>query len=268
MTDNDSLFFREMGQGPGLLILHGFLGLSDHWVPLGKYLSQRFRVIIPDLRNHGRSPHSEAFSWDEMQADVLTLLNRLGLSRVSTIGHSMGGRLAMHLALDYPQCIENLQVVDISPMGLPEHCSHQNLIRVMMNLDLAAFNRLSEVSAVLSDALPDERWVQFCLKNIRISSSGTMAWKPNLKVLRNAWPALAEPLLADHTFPGPVLFLKGEDSHYLQTAELPGIRKLFPEAEMLTIPKAGHWIHADNPPEFYNATIKFLTRGGNLTRPD
>lgn len=259
MQQPEPLFFHEMGDGPALLILHGFLGVSDHWVGLGRQFARNFRVIIPDLRNHGRSPWSSRFCWNEMADDILGLIDSLDLSEVSIIGHSMGGRLAMRFALACPQRIARLEVVDIFPFSLPADTTNTRLLRLMHGMDLSRYGAISETRNDLSIALQEEKWVQFCQKNIRSLAPGRLAWKPNLQVLSDALPQLGEPLPTAHRFSKPTLFLRGQHSPYCPEDAWPAVKNIFQNALLQTVPEAGHWIHYDNPTEFLTTSVAFLT---------
>lgn len=254
------LFYRELGPkgNPPLMILHGFLGMSDNWMSFGKRMAGKFHVVIPDLRNHGLSAHSDFFGFDEMKADLLTLMDSLNLDNVNILGHSMGGRLSMMLAVSDPARISSLLVADMSPFHLPEDTSHLELLKIMQEIHLPDFGTLNEIEHTLRKSIEEDRLVLFCLKNIRRSTEGYYDWKPNVEILaEQAWK-LKMTVPEGRPFPGRVKFIAGGRSPYFSAEEWPDILKIFPKAEYKIIEGAGHWVHVDSPDIFYEETIKFL----------
>jgi esterase len=253
-----NLFFTRLGQGPPLFILHGFLGMSDNWNSIGKKLSEKFCVYLIDARNHGRSPHSNSFGYGEMVNDLVDLINEEKIDHLSLIGHSMGGKTAMWLACAYPQLIDNLVIVDISPTGKMKDSEQMRLLDVMRTFEPACFRTFSELETAFKPMIKSWRLRSFVLKNIRRSAEGIFSWKPNIPVLYSNADKLLQDVACNHSFDGPVLFVKGELSSYLQLSDLPVVRNCFPKAEMIEIKGAGHWVHADKPEEFLMAVYNFL----------
>lgn len=252
------LFFRSIGSGNPLIILHGLFGVSDNWVTLGRQFSERFHVIIPDLRNHGRSPHSHLFDFSSMEQDVLELIEEETSGKVILMGHSLGGRIAVNLALHYPAFFRKLVIVDISLRKYPPQREHLDLIEAMQSLDLTNLRSRSEIEKLLRERIPSVKLRQFLLKNVYWRERGQLAWRLNLPVISKSLPAIFEGGIAPGTFTGPTLFIRGERSPYIRDADLKAIHEKFPGATVRTIEGATHWVHADNPGEFYRVVTPFL----------
>jgi esterase len=234
------LFARQTGAGDPVLILHGLLGSSDNWTAVARDLAQSHTVFSLDLRNHGRSFHSDLFDYPAMADDVLAFIDQQNLDNPSMIGHSMGGKTAMQFAYRYPERLDKLVVVDIAPKAYPPH----NLMTVdaLLNLDLAAVSRLSHADAQLQKAIPDKSERLSHLKNLKRSADGAYHWQVNLKTIRNNY-ALISGAVDRGSYPNPCLFIRGVHSDYIQDADWEDILDCFPQAELITIPNAGHWVH-------------------------
>ena len=246
-----------LGEGTPLLILHGFLGMSDNWKTLGKkYAEQGFQVHLMDQRNHGRSFHSESFDYTLLSTDVKNYMEYKGLSKASIIGHSMGGKTAMQFAVTYPYMLEKLVIADIAPKYYPPH--HQEIINALKTLDFTQIKTRSEADKKLAESLNDFGIRQFLLKNLYWVDKGQLGLRMNLKVLQGKMEEIGENISGTATFNGPTLFLKGSRSEYIHANDSSIIRKHFPKASIATIPNAGHWLHAENPTAFFEETLKFL----------
>lgn len=254
-------FFRSFGSGPAFLVLHGLFGVSDNWVTFGKRIASDFRVIIPDLRNHGQSPHSNHFDFPAMEEDILELIEEeVPIEKVLLMGHSLGGRLAVNIALHHPELIRKLVVVDISLRKYPPRREHLELIGAMRSVDLSAVRSRQEVEEHLKERVPNQRLRQFLQKSIYWQDRNRLGWRLNLPVISENLPALFESSDLSGTFRGPVLFIRGGRSDYISDNDQPGIKEKFPDAELVTIPSAGHWVHADAPGEFFTVVSSFLKR--------
>ncbi len=247
--------------GPApLLVLHGLLGSQRNWQGHGKALARGRRVYLVDLRNHGHSPWSDVMHYPAMAADVASLIETEGLQRVALLGHSMGGKVAMTLALDRPALVERLIVADIAPLAYAHDFSLE--LDAMRDLDLAAIDRRATADAAMAPAITDPGVRQFLLQNLDFDEAGTPRWRPNLDVLRRAmknltgWPGDGEE--GRQPFAGPVLALRGERSPYVDAAGIAALRALFPAVEIVTIPAAGHWLHVEAPRPFLEAVQRFL----------
>jgi esterase len=238
-----------------LVLLHGLFGSWDNFQGEMKAFSARFRVIAPDLRNHGRSPHSDEFSYAALAADVEDLLRRQGIASARLVGHSMGGKAAMHLALHRPALVDKLAVVDIAPRAYARH--HDEIFGALLSLDLAAFSSRTGVVDALAARIPSLTVRQFLAKNLS-SESGRLRWRIPLEVLHDRYEETLKPQDGP-PFGKPALFLRGEKSDYVRGEDASEIRRLFPNARLAAIPQAGHWVHAENPAAFQEALLDFLT---------
>lgn len=244
------------GEGAPLIILHGLLGSLDNWQNISRRLAEIFRVCALDLRNHGRSPHSEAFNYDAMTDDLLEFLDAQQIRRTRLMGHSMGGKTAMYFTLKHPERVEKLVVVDIAPRAYPP--SHLPIFDALLSLDLGAFRERGEIDRELAAKIPEAAVRQFLLKNLTRNEQGGFRWKPNLPAIRKNYDSLNDEIKTNRTFDGPTLFIKGGKSDYINESGRAMIQKLFPNATLSSIPQAGHWVHADAANEFVKSVENFL----------
>ncbi|MCF8715368.1 alpha/beta fold hydrolase [Joostella atrarenae] len=248
---------KIIGSGEPLLILHGFLGMSDNWKTLGKkYADEGFEVHLLDLRNHGKSFHSDDFSYELMVEDVVKYTTSKNLSQVNIIGHSMGGKVAMLLAVSHPDVVKRLLIADIAPKYYPPH--HQTIINGLKSLDFNKITTRTEADEALSNYINDWGTRQFLLKNLYWKTKDKLAFRFNLPVLENAQEEIGETLPAQKTFDGKTLFLRGSKSEYISPNDKDLIKTHFPIANLETIDNAGHWLHAENPKQFFEKSISFL----------
>ena len=272
------LHYREYGAGPPLVILHGLLGSSGNWHTLASTVfGERFRVLAVDLRNHGRSPHTEAISYELLVEDLTEFLDAQGIERTHLLGHSLGGKVAMAFALEHPERVDCLVVADMAPRAYPPN--HQYILDALRAVDPASHGSRSDVDAALAEHISAAPVRQFLLKNLaRDAGSGQYRWQMNLKTLYRDYDRLNEAIRADGAigddespeasgavgasaaFTGPALFVRGAHSDYVQDSDEENIRRLFPSAEITTIPGAGHWVHADAPQALGEAVTAFLQR--------
>ena len=252
------LFFRHMGQGNPVVILHGLLGLSDNWVTFGRQLASDFEVIIPDLRNHGQSPHDPVFNFHVLVEDLNELIKDLGLKKINLIGHSLGGKTAMLFALKYPGLLEKLVIVDIAPGKYPTNLEHQMLIDAMLKVDFSSVRSRSDADRQLELNVHSLKLRQFILKNIYWKDKDTLGWRLNLPVLKGSLLFIVEEVRSDSQFMKPVLLVRGGLSDYVTDADLSQMQNFFPRTLVKTIANASHWVHADAPGEFYTIVHEFL----------
>jgi pimeloyl-ACP methyl ester carboxylesterase len=250
------LFYRQYGQGEPLLILHGLFGASDNWHTIATQLAEQFHVIVPDLRNHGQSPHSGEMNYPVMAADVAELLDTLGLPSAIILGHSMGGKVAMQLALTRPSLVQKLIVADMSPRGYTP--LHNEIIAALAALSLESFSSRTEIEEALAGPIPSLNLRRFLLKNLGRAADGTFLWKMNLLAIDKSYPLLRAAVSGSAPYTGPALFIRGAKSEYIRATGEPAIPELFPRAEVHTIADAGHWLHADNPGGFLQIVREFL----------
>jgi esterase len=256
---NMELFSREFGAGEPVLILHGLFGFSDNWQTIAKGLSEQHLVLTPDLRNHGQSPHFPTHSYPEMAEDIRAFMEEHWMFSASVIGHSMGGKVAMQLALQYPDMVERLVVVDIDP-GKAED-NHASIFHALLGMDLSKMASRKAAEAYLSTHIKDPGTLQFLLKNITRAENGTYTWKMNLSVLWTHYQDILAPVFGA-PFEKPTLFIRGSRSDYIKHEETTLIKSLFPQAEIVTIEDAGHWGHADKPNELLAVLKAWLAQGG------
>ncbi len=254
------LFYREFSpeKPQTMIILHGLFGMSDNWVSIAKHFSNRFHVIIPDLRNHGNSPHTDEFGYPEMSEDILNIMEEKKIHSATIIGHSMGGKLAMNLACFFPQIIDKLIVVDINLSESESREIHSVIFEIIANTDLKKFKTFSEIQRYLENKIDQSRIVLFVMKNIKRHENEGFIWKLNYLALFNNLHKIMEELKPMHNFIKPALFIKGGESDYISNADFIEIKKYFPLASLETIAGASHWVHADKPKEFQNVIDKFL----------
>lgn len=239
-----------------LLILHGLLGSARNWGGVVKTLAEGRRVLALDLPNHGASPWTEVMDYPFMAREVAAAIEHLG-GRAAVMGHSMGGKAAMTLALTRPELVERLVVVDIAPVSYTH--TFAPYIKAMRGVPLAEMSSRGEVEAALAPSIPDRGVRAFLMQNLE-GGAGGYRWRPNLAVLgAHMDDILAFPAFSEGTrYEGATLFVAGETSDYIRPAHQDVIEALFPRAEMAEVPKAGHWVHADNPAGFMAAIRPFL----------
>lgn len=252
------LFHRSYGEGHALVILHGLLGSSGNWHSLAsRVFSQRYRVITFDLRNHGRSPHYEDFSYDVMADDLLELMDDLGLESAHLLGHSVGGKTAMHFALLHSDRVDALVVADIAPVDYPH--LHEETLNALRGMDLSEYSSREEIDEAMKSSFPDPALREFLLKGVK-RRKGRFSWMFHLEAITNGYGSLQEAVLGWQPFEGSTLFIRGGQSDYVLEEHIISIRTLFPYAEIETIEEAGHWIHADAPDAFGEIVMDFLSR--------
>ena len=266
------LFYQQYSDaGRPLLITHGLFGSQSNWGWHCKRLAERFAVYGVDLRNHGQSPHGEDMSYPAMARDMLALLDHLQLERCSILGHSMGGKVAMQLALLEPERVERMVVVDIAPTDYPEGNSgeHLHIIEAMERLDLAKLKSRTEAEELLAPDIPDEPTRKFIVTNLLRGEDGMsksseppgFRWRLNIAVIRDAYDALRvkpQDINGKAPIKNPVLFVRGADSGYIRERNEAEIVALFPEARIETIENAGHWVHAQQPEALLKTVTEFL----------
>jgi len=252
------------GSGRPLVILHGLFGSAQNWRTMAQKLAApnltaERPVFTLDLRNHGRSPWADAMDYPAMAADVAAWITAHGLERPVLLGHSMGGKTAMTLALREPERLGGLIVVDIAPVAYRH--DHHGYVQALRALDLNTLERRAEADPALAPAIPDAATRQFLLQNL-VSHEGRLVWRLNLAAIAQAMDALTgfPPELEDLSWHGPTLFIAGDRSDYLEPAAWDEIEPRFPAARLTLIPGAGHRVHADQPGFFFSAVVDFLAR--------
>lgn len=246
-----------IGRGKPMLILHGFLGMGDNWKTLGKQFSALgFQVHLIDQRNHGRSFHSKNFNYDVMANDLEVYCEFHELKAIILLGHSMGGKTAMMFAAQQPNLVSKLIVADIAPKFYPIH--HDDILNGLSELNFDTLNTRKEADQILSAYVPDIGTRQFLLKNLYWVTPGRLGMRINLEVLKTHVAEVGEALPEQLSFEKATLFLRGDKSEYISTEDESSIRTQFPLSKIETISNAGHWLHAENPREFYSVVERFI----------
>ena len=257
MHEPIDLHFSYQGQGPALLILHGLYGSGSNWNSHAKWLAERFTVILADLRNHGRSPHHPDMSYPAQAADLAALLDRLQLESALVLGHSMGGKAAMTLALQYPERVRALIAADIAPVAYRH--DHGEIIEALRRLDLQGLRSREDADAALAADISTGMVRQFLLTNLQRGPEG-YSWRIPLDILADQLPLIEGFPSIEGRYEGPALFVHGTASDYLTAESEPAVRKHFPAAEIAPITGAGHWLHVEKPESFADTLRAFLDR--------
>ena len=252
------LHFKESGQGRPVILLHGMFGSLDNWHTIGLRLSEDFHVFALDQRNHGQSPHSPDMEYPLMAADVDRFLATRGLERALVIGHSMGGKTAMQLALHFPHRVEKLVVGRHGARAYAP--AHDKIFAALLALDLARFQDRTQMESALAPEIPDQVLRRFLLKNLGRNGSAGFYWKINLRGIAENYWRLREPVVGKGPYTGPVLFIRGGKSDYLTPEdEPPHCANGFRRRKSRPLPGQGHWIHAEQPEEFLRLVLGFLS---------
>ncbi len=253
------LHYKEFGQGPPLVILHGLFGMLDNWQTIAKRLAKHYTVFILDQRNHGKSFHQSPHTYEAMANDLEEFLESRWIYKTHLMGHSMGGKTAMKFAVDYPDFIDKLIVVDIAPKQYPP--GHQVIFEALASIDLHQIKSRKEAEDILKQKIGLASIRQFLLKNLTRNKNGGFRWKMNLPVIEQYYPEILAPCLQEEdVFEGETLFLKGERSPYITNSDEKNIFQHFPNAHIKTIPEAGHWLHAEAPEEVLKVVLSFLAQ--------
>ncbi|MCF8362246.1 MAG: alpha/beta fold hydrolase [Prolixibacteraceae bacterium] len=265
-----NLFYRIEGEGDPIVILHGLYGSSDNWMTIARKLSEKYKVITVDQRNHGASPHDSSHTYEDMVTDLAWLFHELELEHAHILGHSMGGKTAIAFAADYPEKTKSLIVADIAPTNYLKNPAsslqydfHKNILEALQNTELSDFKTRKEIDKHLAGSITQKFVRQFILKNLH-RNKGKYEWKINVKALLENLNHIISGVDSD-TFDDripimkyPVLFIKGELSGYIDEEGEKSIKKMYPEAEIVTIEGASHLLHAEKPEEFIKIVTDFL----------
>jgi esterase len=255
-----ALAAAEQGSGPPLLILHGLFGSGRNWSSPAQRLAAAHHVFALDARNHGASPWADSMTYADMMADVMAFQAARRLGRAAVMGHSMGGKAAMLLALRHAAAVERLVVVDVAPVAYEPALA--DYVRAMRAADLAGVTRRAQVDAQLAGTVTSPAERAFLLQNL-VFEEGRARWRLNLPVIERFMPEISGfPDIGDVAFGGPALFIAGERSGYVRPEHRPAIERLFPSARIVRVPEAGHWLHAERPDAFLALVAPFLAGGG------
>ncbi|WP_043852048.1 MULTISPECIES: alpha/beta fold hydrolase [Aeromonas] len=252
--------FKEQGQGPAVILIHGLFGSLDNLGLLARALGEHYRVISVDLRNHGVSFRSDDMSYPAQAADILALMDHLGLDQAAIVGHSMGGKVGMQLAKLAPARVSRLVVADMAPVAYP-HSRHQNVF-AGLNATLATLPQSrSDAERILAEHIEIAGVRQFLLKSFAKGDDGWQ-WRFNVPALEENYANIMGWPEDERRFEGPVLFIKGGDSDYMQPQYSEAALAQFPAAKVRVIAGTGHWLHAEKPMLFNKLVVDFLSTGG------
>ncbi|MFW5432034.1 MAG: alpha/beta fold hydrolase [Methylophilaceae bacterium] len=253
------LHYQSLGQGQPLILLHGLFGSADNWGTVAKHFSQSYQTISVDLRNHGRSPHSDSQTYTDMAEDLVELCDSLNVDTVHLLGHSLGGKVAMQFATQFPQRLGKLIVVDMAMRVYPDE--HTHLINAMMEVDLSTIRTRSEVDEALSSTIDNAMVRQFLLMNL-VKSDGDFEWRINLAALKANYPAMQQAVCEsgpyNKAYDKPCLFIHGERSDYVRDDDIEQIKAYFIKAQVASL-STSHWVHAEQPQAFIQVVEQFLT---------
>lgn len=250
-----NLFFRTVGEGPPLIILHGLFGSADNWRPLANRFAKFRKVYLVDQRNHGMSPHDYEFSYEAMVNDLLLFIKQHDIIRPDILGHSMGGKVAMFFSVKYPDQVNKIIVVDIAPKAYPVR--HKAILDGLKTLRIEDILTRQEVDDVLAEFIDSARLRQFLLKNLK-RNDHSFEWKMNLDVIYDKVSNLSIGLKDNDRFSHETLFIRGSASDYVLNSDLEAISSHFPKAELVTIEDASHWVHVEEPDALCNSVKQFL----------
>jgi len=247
-----------LGKGAPLLILHGYFGMSDNWRGLGLKFAENHEVHLIDQRNHGKSFHSDEFDYELLVEDLNFYIASHGLDEVSILGHSMGGKVAMQFAVTYPEFVHKLIVADISPRFYKPH--HQVILEALNAVNFQIHNSRKKVEDTLKIYIQNPDIIQFLLKNVHWKTKEELAFRFNIHSLTENNDEVGEPLPSFTNFDNPTMFIKGENSDYVTSEDEELIKSHFSDATIVTVKNAGHWLHVENPVQFFDEVVSFLDR--------
>jgi esterase len=263
------LFYRKEGSGPVVVVVHGLYGSSDNWLNMGKRLANKHTVFLIDLRNHGNSGFSSSHTYEDMKEDLASFFKQHHIGHATLLGHSMGGKTAMWFAADYPEKVEKLVIADIAPKNYllmnesSQYHLHQNILLAMQELDFGKVNNRSDVDELLAEKIDDPRIRSFLLKSVKKDKiTKKLNWQLNVDILydhldeivggvNQQWFAGRIPITQY-----PVIFIRGLNSNYIMDADITLIKEIYPDASIVDIPGAGHWLHAEKPRQFEEAVMR------------
>ena len=251
------LYSRIRGEGFPVLVLHGLFGSSDNLGGVATALASAYQTHSIDMRNHGRSFHDDEMSYSLMADDIIDYMNNKGINEAIVLGHSMGGKVAMSLALHYPVRVKATIVADISPITY-ETGRHEDILKALFNLYETDINSRAEADKHLSEYVDEPGIRQFLLKNLKPMPDGGFELKLNLPAIRNSYEKIMAGQYADRPYEGPVLFIAGAESDYIKMEHKAHTLSLFPNAQMKIIPETSHWLHAEKPEVFIRICERFL----------
>lgn len=249
------LNYKQFGQGEPIIILHGLFGMLDNWQTIARKLGEQYTVFIIDQRNHGKSPHHSEFDYPTMAEDLKCFMEQNWIYRAHLIGHSMGGKTVMQFALEYPDMVDKLIVVDIAPKKYKG--GHQTIFEALFALDLDNLKGRKDAENLLEQRIDEAGVRQFLLKNLTRKKEGGYAWKMNLPAIFEHYEDILDSIEGE-SIEVDTLFIKGAKSKYIQEEDKDIIFDLFPNSDIKTVERAGHWVHAEQPIILMDMVLEFL----------
>lgn len=256
----DILYSKIEGEGGiPLIVIHGYLGMSDNWKTFGRQMADLgYEAHLLDLRNHGRSFHSDEWTYDAMVNDVIRYMDDRKLAKAIVLGHSMGGKVVMKLSVQHPERVQKMIVADISPRGYAPH--HQDIMEALNAVDFSVKPSRQEVDGIIGSYIQDDSTRMFLLKSLYWKEPGQLAFRFNLDVFNRNEQMVGEKLPENTVYNGEVLFIRGGNSGYIQEKDEGLIKQHFPNSQIKTIPGTGHWLHAENPQMFFELVKEFVEK--------
>jgi esterase len=249
------LNYLERGEGPPVILIHGLFGSAGNLGMVARGLAPHFHAYSLDVRNHGRSPHSDDMNYKLMAADVIQFMDDRAITSCPILGHSMGGKIAMQVALDHPGRVSRLVVADVAPVNYPPH--HEDTLAGLEAVDQASISSRAQADEILSQWIEEPGVRAFLLKSLQQDDSGLYHWLLNRRAITANYAALGA-AAEGHPFAGPTLFIKGGNSDYILPKHRARVMQLFPSASLKVIEGAGHWLHAEKPTLFNQLVLRFL----------
>ncbi len=248
---------KVFGVGDPVIILHGLFGMLDNWQTIAKKLAENYMVYIIDQRNHGRSPRMDAHNYKAMAEDLAAFMESQWIHSAHIVGHSMGGKTAMQMAMDYPDMVESLAVIDISPTASTR--GHDAVFDALNAVDIEQLEKRSAAQEAMQVHVQEVGVIQFLLKNLTRKKEGGYEWKMNLPVIERDYERILDPIVCSTPYDKATLFIKGGQSRHIVDADLPLMKECFPSYQMKEIADAGHWVHADAPDVTLQMLREFLS---------
>lgn len=250
------LNYQQLGSGKDIILIHGLFGRLENLGMVAKALAENFRVTSVDVRNHGDSFHDTVMDYPTMAQDIVALMEHLTIKNAVVLGHSMGGKIAMELALTFPQLVEKLIVADIAPVEYPPH--HNKIIAGLQSLDFTIIKQRKDADKALSAYVEELSVRQFLLRNLS-TENGQLAFKCNVENIATNYPKIMKTYQGNNSYQGATLFIKGANSDYILPEHRDEILRLFPQSRARVIQGAGHWLHAEKTAAFNRSVEGFLT---------
>lgn len=259
------IHFSEAGEGPAVILVHGLFGAGSNLGALSRFLRNRYRVYSLDLPNHGRSAWLEQTGPVALANAVLAWMDRQGLATASLVGHSLGGKVGMELALSHSSRVSGLVVADIAPVAYPSH--HDAVFAALEAVLAAGCSSREEAASVMADHLREPDVIQFLLMSLQRGDDGSYGWRFNLEGIKRDYAAVRAAPEGGRHYPGPTMFIKGGDSDYILPEHRERVLALFPMAAMRVMPGCGHWLHAQQPVQFNGIVGRFLDHLHGVSGP-